>query len=124
MAFKLKAGNSGNPIKKNFSASFKAAEKSSMTKPKSPMTKPSSMKLRTEDERPTLEEIQAQRNEAHERLRSIGINQPLSDFSFDQQVALQQLARKAKQGGGMNEAAINAAKNEILNPTRVKGENE
>ena len=82
-----------------------------------------SFKLRTENEPPTEEERKAALNAAQERLRSIGINKPLSDFSMDEQVALQKLARKAKQGGGMNEAAINAAKNKILNPTRETGEN-
>jgi hypothetical protein len=81
-----------------------------------------SFKLRTEGEDRTLEDIQASKAAAQKRLELIGIKKPLSDFSPEEQTSLQNLARKAAQGGGMNEAAINAAKSKILNPTREKGE--
>ena len=84
-----------------------------------------SFKLRTENEGPTQEDIQKSKAEADKRLSLIGLSTSGETFqgaTGEQQVALQQLARKAAQGGGMSEAAINAAKSKILTPTRETGE--
>ena len=85
-----------------------------------------SFKLRTENEDPTLEDIQKAKAEASKKLSVIGVSmggETWKNASGKQQIALQKLAKKASQGAGMSEAAINAAKNKILNPTRETGQN-
>ena len=113
MAFKMKGPSLMKMVKES---AMKLAQKEGAMKlaQKSPM----------KDE--TLESIQKSKKESGDRLKLIGVNpSEMSDFTPDQQVELQKLARKVQSGagGGMNEAAINAAKSKILNPTRKTGEN-